>query len=121
VFFSPGEVVMVVYFLDNLRTQNSAHHMARDGFASGIRVTSGEMHAGEIIAPDFGPFIDNCRRNIHPIFAAGGSQKISCRFVSEPARAKMHTDPNAIRLVGENIDVMIAAADGTELFTRRRL
>jgi hypothetical protein len=30
----------------------------------------------------------------------------------------MYTDPNAIRLVGKNINVMIAAADGAELFAR---
>jgi hypothetical protein len=41
--------------------------------------------------------------------------------MSESARAKMRADPDAILLVRENIDVMIATTDRAELFRRHRL
>ena len=37
------------------------------------------------------------------------------RFVSEPARSEMHTYPDAAPFVGENINIMISAADSAEL------
>ena len=42
------------------------------------------------------------------------------RFVPEPARTKMHADPDAVLFVRENVDVMISTADGAELFGRDR-
>ena len=42
-------------------------------------------------------------------------------LVPEPARSEMHADPNPIRLIGENVDVMIAAADRAELCSRALL
>ena len=36
----------------------------------------------------------------------------------EAARSEMHSDPNSIGLIGEDIDVMIAATDSAQL--RRR-
>ena len=39
-------------------------------------------------------------------------------LVPEPARSEMHADPNPIGLIGEDVDVMIAAADRAQL--RRR-
>ena len=40
------------------------------------------------------------------------------RFVSEPARSEMHTYPDAVLFVRENIDIMISAADSAELIAR---
>ena len=36
----------------------------------------------------------------------------------EPAAAEVHADPDRVRLVGEDVDVVIAAADRAELRAR---
>jgi hypothetical protein len=41
--------------------------------------------------------------------------------VTQPSRAEVHTNPHAILFVREQINVVIAAADGTELVTRHLL
>ena len=38
----------------------------------------------------------------------------------EPARPKMHADPDTFVFIGKEIDVMIAAADRAELLRRHR-
>src|SRR2546423_4777779 len=43
------------------------------------------------------------------------------RFMAKPTRSKMDADPNPVLFVRENVDIMIAAADGTELFGGDRL
>src|SRR5437764_5502447 len=42
------------------------------------------------------------------------------RFVTKPARSKMHADPDSVLLVREKIDIMISAADRPELLRRDR-
>ena len=35
--------------------------------------------------------------------------------MAEPARAEVHANPDAVLLVGEEVDVVVAAADGAKL------
>ena len=76
------------------------------------------MHPGEIVTPDLGILFHHGWRHVHSVFATGGFEKMCGRFVSEPARPEMHADPDAVLLIREKIDVMIAAADRTELVAR---
>src|SRR5689334_10726380 len=43
------------------------------------------------------------------------------RFVSEPARSKVHTYPNAVLFVGEYINIVISTADSPKLIPRHLL
>src|SRR5215831_15973856 len=45
---------------------------------------------------------------------------MSCRFVAQSTRPKMHANPDPVLLVREKIDIMISAANGAELFGRHR-
>src|SRR4029077_11362398 len=50
--FAPGEVVMVVHFLENFRAENLADNVTRHRFAAGVSITTSQMHPGEIITAD---------------------------------------------------------------------
>ena len=115
VFLLPGEVVMVVHFLENLRAQDSPNDMPRDRFPPRVGIAPGQMHARDVITADLRILWNNCRRNIHSVLAAGCFQEMRRRLVAEPARTEMHADPDAILLICKNIDVMISAADRAEL------
>ena len=109
-----------MHFFHDLRAQDSAHDMPRHRFASGIRVTSRQIHSGEIIVADLRFFIDHRRRHVHSVFATGRLQKMRRGFVAKSARTKMHADPNAILLIGEKIDIMISATNRSKLVGRHR-
>src|SRR5207248_6511504 len=58
--FAPGKVVMVVHFLENFRAENLARDVTRHRFASGVSITTSQMHPGEIIAPNLGILFNHC-------------------------------------------------------------
>ena len=117
-FLLPGEVVMVVDFFHDVRPQNSAHDMARDGFAAGVSVAARQRHGGDIIVPERRGVRNYRGRNVHSILASSLFQKMRRRLVTESARTEVHADPDPVRFIGENIDIMISAADGAELSGR---
>ena len=115
VLFSPGEIVVVVHFFDNLCAQNILNDAAGDCFASGVGVAAGQVHSSEIIVTDLRIFFDNRRRDVHSVFSARCFQKMRRRFVTKASRAEMRADPDAICFVGKKVYVMVSAADGAKL------
>ncbi len=120
-FFPPGEVVMIVHFFENPRTQNSARDMSRHRFTAGVSVTARQMHSSEIIIANLRIFSDHGGRHIHSLPAASKLQKMRRRFVSQSARPEMHAHPDAVLLIREKIDIVISAAHCSELVLRHWL
>ena len=79
------------------------------------------MHARKIILADLRILLDDGGRNIHSVFSARRFQEMGRSLVAEPARTEMHANPNAVLLIGKNIDIMISAADRAQLLCCRRL
>ena len=48
----------------------------------------------------------------HAVLCAGRLEEPGGDAVAETAGAEVHADPDAILLVGEEVDVVVAAADG---------
>ena len=63
------------------------------------------------------------RRRVHLALGGAGVERQALRqreeagrgLVPEPARAEVHADPDAVLLVGEQVDVVVAGADRPEL------
>ncbi len=105
----------------HLASAEDRHHLARDPLASGVRVLAGQRHERPVVLPD-----GRVERQQHfargharaPLFALAEGEEAGRHGVAEAAAAEVDADPDGVVLVGENVDVMIAAADGTELRAR---
>src|SRR5215475_6540230 len=59
--------------------------------------------------------------DFHAILRDRPFQMLGRNFVSEAARAEVHTDPSQPSLVLEAIDIVVAGPDGAELIARHLL
>ena len=112
--FAPGEVVVIVNFIQNARAHQAGAFGAYP-IPPGIGVTAGQMHAGQIIFPQRRLGGNHQRVHIHAVFGAAFFEKPARGFVSETARAEVNANPHPLLFVHQNIHVMVAAADGAEL------
>src|SRR4029450_13835378 len=120
VLLTPRKVVMVVHQVQLTATEER-NHLARHPFASGVRVLTGKRHQLPVIVSH-----RLAEREQHlalwdtlpPFCALRKGQKARRNRVAEPAAAKMHSNPDCIRLVNEDIDVMVTTANRAELRPR---
>ena len=87
-------------------------------FASGIGILAGERHSGEILAPKIGILVQQRRRDVDALLATGEFQERGRDFVPQATRSEVDTDPDEAFLVLEQVDVVVARADGAELLAR---
>ncbi len=116
--FFPGEVVVVVNFFHNVRLENLANYETRNVFTASVGVPAAELHGGKVVLTDRRVERDDRWRNVHAVFAAGNFQEVRGRPVAESTRTEVHADPDDAVFVGENIHVVVAAADCAELLVR---
>ena len=84
-------------------------------FAARIGIFAGERHGGEVARADLAVLAHHRRRDVDAVLAAGGLDVVRRALVAEAARAEVHADPDVALLVLEQIDVVVAGADGAEL------
>ena len=97
------------------------HHLARHPLATGIGVAAREVHELPVGVP-------HRRRHVEQGLLLGNAlapgailpqrQEPVRHPKAEAARAEVHADPHVVRLVGEHVHVVVAAAHGAELVAR---
>src|SRR5262245_8672868 len=117
---APGEVVVVVHAL-SYGGANDLTHPLHNPFTARVGIEPAQLDAGEVALPDVAIGAHHRRMDFHAILRARPFQMLGRNFVSEAARAKVHTDPYQTSLVLEEIDIVVAGPDGAELIARHRL
>ena len=115
---------MVVDAVGDARAEDPAHALD-DRLTSRIRVFAGNRHCFEVVLAARRVQRQQKRWRVHPAFGAavvppaalGDAHEAGGRAVAEPSRAEMDADPDVSLGVLEQVDVVIAAADGAELLT----
>src|SRR5581483_5700332 len=110
----PREIVMVMDFVDNRRAENLRHPLTNP-VATGVGVAPSQIHARDIFATEIGVGIENDRVNVDTIFAATSFDVVCGDTVTESARSEVNTDPDAVLLVVEDVNIVVAAADRSKL------
>jgi hypothetical protein len=72
----------------------------------------------DVLRTEIARDIEEDRIDHHAIARSGGLEEPGCDSVAKTAAAEVDTDPDAVLLVGEDVDVVVAAADGAELRVR---
>ena len=67
---------MVVNLFHNVGLENFANDMPRHMVAPGVSIAARQPHRGKIVLAKWRIHGNNCRRDIHPFFAAGNLQKV---------------------------------------------
>ena len=120
---APG-VVVVVVDLDVGLGAEDGEHLGDDDLAARVRVAPGELHRGGVALAEPGGGVEDDRRAHHPALVRAAVERQALRereeagrrLVAEAARAEVHADPDAVVvLVAEQVDVVVAGADGAEL------
>src|SRR5262249_1113117 len=125
VCFLPGEVVMVVDRADDRRAENLPHALD-DQLAAGVGVLAGDRHRLEVILSARPCEREQQRRRFHFAFGASAlpaaalrdPHEAGRRAMTEAARSEVDANPYLPVFVFEQVDVMVAAADGAELVLR---
>ena len=110
----PREVVMVVDLVELARAEDPDHAVA-DPVATCVRVTTGEGHRGDVLRAEGRIRVQDKRSDVHAVSCAAFLERPRGDAVAEPAASEMGADPDAVLLVGEDVDVVVARADGAEL------
>jgi hypothetical protein len=101
-------------------------HRRRDDFAARVRILAGNRHRLDVVLAARGVERQHERRRVHLAFAVARIERPPARDVHEPVRglvaeaaaSEMDGDPDPSRLVLEDVDVVVAAADRAELLPR---
>ena len=122
VLLEPREVVVVVDLVVGLGAEDPQDPVD-DPVAPRVGIVAGEPHRLEIPLAELGLEREQGRRGVHLLARGRGSElpslrereKAARRLVPEPTRPEVHSDPEAVVLVGEQVHVVVAGTDGTEL------
>src|SRR3954452_2818522 len=121
----PGEVVMVVDRLD-LPCPEDVEHPLDDDVAARIGVLARKLHRLDVGLAELGVLMQQHRRRVHLARRRAALEGKPLRerkepvrgLVAEAARAEVDAHPEPAVLVGQEVDVVVAAADGAELVGR---
>jgi hypothetical protein len=105
---------MVMNRVEHARSQDLHDAIARP-VPTGVRVTAGELHGSDVVLSSLGPRVERHRCRVHVILGAGARQTSSGYLVAETPGSEVDPDPDPALLVFEDVHVVIAAADCTEL------
>ena len=122
VVLAPGEVVVVVHQVEDLSTDDRRRHFAADPLAPGVGVAPGELHELPVALSLVARKIEKgfgLGHALSPLPARGDRHEARGDGVPEAARAEVDAHPDALVFVGEDVDVVIAGADRTELLARQ--
>ena len=117
--FFPGEIVVIVDLFQDLRSQNGSDLFA-DPIPARVGIAARQLHARHVFGPQFGLHVQQHRIHVHPVPAAPGLDEVSGQLVAQTAGPEVHSDPDPLPLVGEEVDIVVAAADGAQLFSGDR-
>ncbi len=120
VLLEPREVVVIVHLVAHARPQH-AHHLGAHQVAAGVGVVARESHGGQVVVEQCLPSLEHERLDVHAVACASGAQEVRRQLVPEPARAEVHTHPDPVLFVGEQVHVVVAGADRAELLVGERL
>ena len=120
VLFAPGEVVVVVDQFQ-LRPAEDRDDLARDPFAAGVGVLAGKRHQRPVVLPD-----RRVERQEHltlghartPLVSLDIARNPDATVWPKPRLPKWTPTQMCTGFVGKDVDVVIAAADRTELRAR---
>ena len=71
--------------------------------------------ACDVLLPKIASDVEEDRIDHHAVRRTRSLQEPGRNPVAKPTRAEVHANPHAVLLVDEQIDVVVAAADGAEL------
>jgi len=114
VLFEPGEVVVVVDLLLDGGAEQPGYASA-DPVAAGVGVGSTELHGGDVLCAEVARNVEVDGVDHHAVGGARRLEEPGGDAVAEATRAEVDANPDAILLVDEEVDVVVAAADGAEL------
>src|SRR5688500_6017274 len=101
-----------------LASADDVGHLPCDPLATGVRISSGEVHQRPVIVAERIRHAEQ-RLTLGDARAPGRvlrqGEESGCDGVTEPTASEVHADPYRLCLVGEQIHVMVAASDGAEL------
>ncbi len=120
VALAPSVVVVVVHGVEHLAADDRTHALDHP-LAARVGVLARERQGGEILAAEIAVLVQDGRHDVDAVGAAGELDERGRGLVAEAARAEMHADPDQPVLVGEQIDIVVARADGAELVARHLL
>src|SRR5690606_31402189 len=116
----PREVVVVVNELQ-LAPAQDLDDLPSDPLTTGVRVSAGQLHELPVVVAERRVQVEQDLRLPRvaraPLPPLRQIQEPGGNGVAEAARTEVHADPDRVRLVGEDVDVVIPAPDRAELFT----
>ena len=110
--------MVVVHLLDDAGAEQAGHARTHP-VAAGVGVASGQVYAGEVFPPQVAVRVQDHGIDVHAVGAAAGLDEVGGELVAEAARAEVNADPDAVQLVGEQVDEVVAGADRAELGARQ--
>src|SRR5207249_6904143 len=96
-------------------------HLARDPLATGVGIPAGEIHELPVGVANRRMDVEQhlaLRRALAPLLVLRQREKAVRDAEAKPTRAEVHADPDSGLVIGEHVDIVIAAADGAELLAR---
>jgi hypothetical protein len=73
------------------------------------------LHRRDVAPSDLAVLVDDGRRHVHAVLAAGGLEVTRRAGVAETAAAEVHADPDKALLVAQQVDIVVARSDCAEL------
>jgi len=113
--------MVVVHLFLNLRPEDFLHDVTPDILATRVGVTARQIHSGEVSLTQVAIAAHNGWGDVHAILASRFLQEVGGGLVAETARSEVDADPDAVRFVDKDINVVVAAADRAELLLRHVL
>src|SRR5438309_1562734 len=105
---------MVVNLVENRSTEHLRDASTHPVTAS-VGVAPCQVHAGDVFATKVRVHVEDHRVHVDAILAATGLDIMRGDGVPEATTPKVNADPDAEFLIMEDVNVVVAAANGSEL------
>src|SRR5439155_25628155 len=96
-------------------------HALDHPLAARIGILAGERHRRDVAHAELALLVQDGRRDVDAVLAAGLLDVVGRALVAEAARAEVSADPHMAVLVLEQVDIVVAGPDGAELRPRHLL
>src|SRR5262249_32957531 len=109
VSFAPRIVVMVVHDIGNIAA-GGVPHTLHNPFPPGVGIATGELHRGDVTAPELAILVDDGGWNVDAVLASGCLEIAGRAGVPEPPGAEVHADPDEAIAVDHQVDIVVAGS-----------
>src|SRR5262249_27163350 len=107
---SRAEVAVVVHAVSHGGADDLTHPL-HDPLTARVGIEPAQLDAGDLALPDVAIGAHHGRMDFHAILRARPFQMLGRNFVSEAARAEVHTDPYQTSLVLAALDIALPRPD----------